>query len=56
VDPSLPDELVQGLRDELSPVADQWRSYGVFGPGVPVPADAPLIERLLGHAGRDPLS
>ena len=27
VDPTLPDELVQGLWDELSPVADAWRQY-----------------------------
>jgi len=54
--PTLPDELVQGLWDELSPVADQWRTYGVFGPAVPVPAAAPLMQRLLGLTGRDPVS
>jgi hypothetical protein len=54
VDPSLPDDLVQGLWDELSPVADAWRAYGVFPAAVPVPKDAPLMERLLGITGRDP--
>jgi hypothetical protein len=27
---------------------------GMYGPVVPVPADAPLFDRLLGQAGRDP--
>lgn len=54
VDPRLPDELVQGLWDELSPRAEEWRAIGVFPPAVPVPDDAPLRERLLGLTGRDP--
>ena len=54
VDPALPDDLVQGLWDELSPIADSMRTIGVFPPAVPVPDDAPLIQRLLGITGRDP--
>ncbi|HUZ70254.1 MAG TPA: hypothetical protein VMU65_11110 [Candidatus Saccharimonadales bacterium] len=54
VDPTLPDGLVQGLWDELSPVADGYRQYGVFPAAVPVPDDAPLMQRLLGLTGRDP--
>ena len=54
VDPTLSDELVRGLWDVLSPVADEWRGYGVFPAAVPVPADAPLHDRLLGLTGRDP--
>ena len=54
VDPALPDELVQGLWDELVPVADEWRAIGVLGAEVAVPADAPLLDRLLGLTGRDP--
>ena len=53
-DPTLPPDLVQGLWDLVSPVADEWRTYGVFGAAVPVPDDAPLQDRLLGLTGRDP--
>jgi uncharacterized protein (TIGR03086 family) len=54
VDPTLPDALVQGLWDELSPVADDWRQFGVFPAAVPVADDASLMQRLLGLTGRDP--
>ncbi|MEV5367151.1 TIGR03086 family metal-binding protein [Streptomyces cellulosae] len=30
------------------------RGEGIFGPVVPVPADAPLLDRTLGLSGRDP--
>jgi uncharacterized protein (TIGR03086 family) len=53
-DPGLSDELVQGLWDEISPHADEWRKYGVFPPAVPVKDDAPLLDRLLGLTGRTP--
>ena len=54
MDPTLPDALVEGLWEELSPVADQWRQYGVFPPAIPVADDAPLLDRLLGLTGREP--
>ncbi len=54
VDPTLPDELVQGLWDELSPVAESYRQYGVFPAAIPVADDAPLMQRLLELTGRDP--
>jgi uncharacterized protein (TIGR03086 family) len=50
----LPDDLVQGLWDELLPEVETWRQIGVYGPAVPVPDDAPLQDRLLGLVGRDP--
>jgi hypothetical protein len=46
--------LVQGLWDQLSPVAEAWRDLGAFPPRVDVPGDATLEDRLLGLAGRDP--
>lgn len=54
VDSTLPGELVQGLWDEISPHAEEWRAIGVFPPAVAVPDDAPLQDRLLGLTGRDP--
>ena len=54
IDPRLPDELVQGMWDQISPHAEEWRAIGVFRAAVPVPADAPLLDRLLGLTGRDP--
>jgi hypothetical protein len=50
----MPADLVQGMWDELAPEAEAWRAMGVYGPAVTVPADAPLQDRLLGLAGRDP--
>lgn len=54
IDPTLPDELVQGLWEELSPHAEEWRAIGVYPAAVPVSDDAPLMQRLLGMTGRDP--
>lgn len=54
IDPHLPSELVQGMWDQISPHAEEWRAIGVFRGAVPVPADAPLLDRLLGLTGRDP--
>jgi uncharacterized protein (TIGR03086 family) len=54
VEPALPDDLVQGIWDEISPHAEEWRKIGVFGPAVAVPDDAPMLDRLLGLTGRDP--
>jgi hypothetical protein len=53
-DPALAPELVQGIWDEVRPHAEEWRAIGVFPPAVPVPEDAPLLDRLLGLTGRLP--
>lgn len=50
----LPDDLVQGLWEEVEPHAEEWRAIGVFGPAVEVPSEAPLQDRLLGLTGREP--
>jgi len=53
-DSRLPDDLVQGIWDEISPRAEEWRSIGVFPAAVAVSEDAPLHDRLLGLTGRMP--
>ena len=47
-------ELVQGLWEEISPHAEEWRAFGVFPPAVAVPDDASLQAKLLGITGRQP--
>jgi uncharacterized protein (TIGR03086 family) len=54
VDSRLPDELVRGLWDEISPHAEEWRAIGVFGPTVAVAQGASWQDRLLGLTGRTP--
>jgi uncharacterized protein (TIGR03086 family) len=54
VDSTLPPELVQGLWEQISPHAEEWRAIGVFGPKVDVPETASLQSRLLGLTGRQP--
>ncbi len=53
-DAVLPGALVQGLWDEISPNAEEWRSLGVFPAAVLVPESASLLDRLLGVTGRQP--
>ena len=54
VSAELPDDLVQGMWDQLEPHADEWRAMGVFGPQVQVPEGASLQDQLLGLTGRQP--
>lgn len=54
VDPTLPDDLVRGVWDQLQPNVEQWRAMGVFGPAVEVPENASLQDKLLGLTGRTP--
>jgi uncharacterized protein (TIGR03086 family) len=42
------------LLEFASKMAPTGRERGAFGPEVPVPADAPVLDRFLGVIGRDP--
>ena len=43
-------ELLEGMR----PIEAMLRDSGQYGPAVPVPDDAPVVDRLMGFVGRDP--
>lgn len=44
-------ELVQAMFDEYTPLIEQYRQWGVFGPAVEVAKDASPQEKLLAMAG-----
>ncbi|MGW0961992.1 TIGR03086 family metal-binding protein [Streptomyces gelaticus] len=48
------EELASVLYEDIAGKAETARQYGVFGTEVIVPATAPLFDRALGLAGRDP--
>ncbi|MBW0271029.1 hypothetical protein ATM97_08620 [Nocardia sp. MH4] len=48
------DDLLDYVLDETAATADQGRAMGIYGPEIPVAADAPLLDRILGLTGRDP--
>ncbi|EXG79840.1 TIGR03086 family metal-binding protein [Cryptosporangium arvum] len=52
--PRWPEEVLRPLVAEARGMAEQGRQMGIFGPEVPVPADAPSLDRILGLTGRDP--
>ncbi|MFF2088165.1 TIGR03086 family metal-binding protein [Nocardia sp. NPDC058176] len=52
--PTWDDDLLRYVHDETAATADQGRQLGIYGPEVPVPPTAPLLDRILGITGRDP--
>lgn len=50
----LPEDLLTYVYDGVAAGADQGREMGLYGPEVPVPADAPVLDRILGLTGRNP--
>jgi hypothetical protein len=51
---ALDDDLARALFDQVSSMSGMARQYAAFGPEVEIPASAPLTDRALGLAGRDP--
>ncbi|MBP2321950.1 uncharacterized protein (TIGR03086 family) [Kibdelosporangium banguiense] len=52
--PEWDDEVLAYVYKDVEAGAQQGRDMGVYGPEVPVPADAPLLDRILGLTGREP--
>ncbi|EFQ82170.1 TIGR03086 family protein [Aeromicrobium marinum DSM 15272] len=53
-DDSLDEEFSVEMLAGMQPMEQLLRDSGQYGPAVPVPADAPVQDRLLGFIGRDP--
>ncbi|NIH86788.1 TIGR03086 family metal-binding protein [Amycolatopsis granulosa] len=47
-------DVAEALFTSAQGLADQAREMKVFGPAVPCPADAPVLDRVLALTGRDP--
>jgi uncharacterized protein (TIGR03086 family) len=47
-------EAVHGFLEQFSGPGKEDQRAGLFGPEVEVPADAPLLDRVVAMAGRDP--
>lgn len=52
--PRWDDEVLAFVHEEVARTAEHGREMGVYGPAVPVPGTAPVLDRILGLTGRDP--
>ncbi|WP_210504333.1 TIGR03086 family metal-binding protein [Nocardioides xinjiangensis] len=50
IDEDFAGRLLEGMR----PMEQLLRESGQYGPAVPVPDDAPVVDRLMAFVGRDP--
>ncbi|MBW0104731.1 TIGR03086 family metal-binding protein [Pseudonocardia sp. KRD291] len=52
--PRWPDGVLDGALAAVGAMAEQGRGMGVFADAVPVPPDAPTLDRVVALSGRDP--
>ncbi len=52
--PTWDDDVLEYVYRDVETSAGMGRDMGIYGPEVPVPADAPLLHRILGLTGRKP--
>ena len=53
-DPALDEDQAATMLAGMRPIEAMLRDSGQYGPAVPVPDDAPAVDRLMGFVGRDP--
>lgn len=53
-DAGLDEDFAARLLEGMRPIEQLLRDSGQYGPAVPVPDDAPPVDRLMGFIGRDP--
>ena len=53
-EPRLDEDYAGQMLDGMRPIEAMLRESGQYGPAVPVPDDAPAVDRLMGFVGRDP--
>ena len=53
-DAGLDEDFAARLLEGMRPIEQLLRDSGQYGPAVPVAADAPVVDRLMGFIGRDP--
>jgi uncharacterized protein (TIGR03086 family) len=53
-DPDLDEDQAAMMLAGMQPIEGLLRDSGQYGPAVPVPDDAPVVDRLMGFIGRDP--
>lgn len=53
-DAGLDEDFATRLLEGMRPIEQLLRDSGQYGPAVPVPDDAPPVDRLMGFIGRDP--
>ena len=53
-DPCLDEDQAAMMLAGMRPIEAMLRDSGQYGPAVPVPDDAPAVDRLMGFVGRDP--
>lgn len=53
-EPTWDDDILAYVYKEAEQTAEQGRQMGIYRDRVPVPDEAPLLDRILGLTGRDP--
>jgi uncharacterized protein (TIGR03086 family) len=54
LEPTWAPDVLTVVHAEVAATAEIGREMGVYGASVPVPEEAPVLDRLLGLTGRDP--